>query len=52
MKWLEEIAAGNREFCEAEKSLRATVEELDLSEVEYFLKTFVPSLRLILDELG
>jgi len=52
MKCLEEIAAGNREFSKAEESLRATVEKLNLPEVEYFLETFVPSFRLTLDELG
>ncbi|HEY3101846.1 MAG TPA: 5'-deoxynucleotidase, partial [Methylomirabilota bacterium] len=43
LKCLEEIAAGNQEFSKAEKSLRATVERLDLPEVRYFLETFVPS---------
>lgn len=52
IKCLEEMAAGNREFSKAEESLRATVEELNLPEVEYFLETFVPSFRLTLDELG
>jgi len=45
MKWLEEIAVENREFSKAEKPLRATVEDLDLSEVEYFMKTFAPRLH-------
>jgi 5'-deoxynucleotidase len=52
MKCLEEIAAGNREFSKAEEALRATVYKINLPEVEYFLKTFVPSFRLTLDELG
>jgi len=52
MKCLEESAAGNREFSEAEKALRRTVEEIELPEVDYFLDTFVPSFRLTLDELG
>ncbi len=52
MKCLEETAAGNREFSKAEQSLRATVEEIDLSEVKYFMEAFVPSSRLTLDELG
>ena len=51
LKCLEEIGAGNREFAKAEKALRASVEELDLPEVRYFLDTFVPSFRLTLDEL-
>jgi len=51
LKCLEEIGAGNQEFAKAEKALRASVEELDLPEVRYFLDTFVPSFRLTVDEL-
>jgi 5'-deoxynucleotidase len=51
LKCLEEIGAGNQEFAKAEKALRASVEELDLPEVRYFLDTFVPSFRLTLDDL-
>jgi 5'-deoxynucleotidase len=51
IKCLEEISAGNREFTEAEKALRRSVERSDLPEVRYFLDTFVPSFRLTLDEL-
>ena len=50
-KCLEEIAAGNPEFVRAEKTLRATVEAIDLPEVRYFVETFVPGFRLTLDEL-
>ena len=52
LKCLEETGAGNPEFAQAEKSLRASVEGLDLPEVRYFLETFVPSFRLTLDELN
>jgi len=52
MKCLEELAAGNHEFSKAEKTLRASVEALALPEVRYFLETFVPSMKLTLDELG
>jgi 5'-deoxynucleotidase len=51
IKCLEETGAGNREFAEAEKVLRKSVESVDLPEVRYFLATFVPSFRLTLDEL-
>lgn len=51
IKCLEEIGAGNREFSKAEKALRASVEEIDLPEVRYFLDTFVRSFLLTLDEL-
>ncbi|MBI1736303.1 MAG: 5'-deoxynucleotidase [Candidatus Rokubacteria bacterium] len=52
VKCLEEIAAGNPEFARAEKTLRATVETIELPEVRYFLDTFTPSFRLTLDDLG
>jgi len=52
LKCLEELAAGNHEFSKAEKTLRQSVEALDLPEVRYFLETFAPSFRLTLDELG
>lgn len=52
MKCLEEVGVGNKEFAHAEKTLRATVEQSDLPEVRYFLDTFVPSLKLTLDELN
>ena len=52
IKCLEEVGVGNKEFTHAEKTLRATVEQSDLPEVRYFLDTFVPSLKLTLDELN
>jgi len=54
IKCLEETAAGNKEFHQAEQSLRETTEALarELPEVRYFLDTFVPSFMLTLDELG
>jgi len=52
IKCLEEAVSGNREFSKAEESLRAAVEAIQLPEVEYFLKTFIPSFRLTLDELS
>jgi 5'-deoxynucleotidase len=52
VKSLEEIAAGNGEFVQAEKALRATVDAIELPEVAYFMTTFAPSFRLTLDELA
>jgi 5'-deoxynucleotidase len=51
MKCLEELTVGNREFAEAEKTLRRTIEAVDLPEVRYFVETFLPSFRLTLDDL-
>ena len=52
MRCLAEVSLGNKEFSQAEKTLRATVESSDLPEVRYFLDTFVPSFKLTLDELN
>lgn len=52
IKCLEELRAGNREFVDAERTLRAAVEGVELPEVGWFLQRFVPSFELTLDELG
>ena len=51
LKCLEETATGNQEFSQAEQTLKASVENLNLPEVNYFLETFVPSFKLTLDDL-
>ena len=52
LKCLEEKRAGNREFSKAEIAIQKTIEKLDLPEVDYFMRTFVPSFSLTLDELN
>ncbi len=52
LKCLQEIGTGNQEFARAERTLRRAVEETDLPEVRYFLRVFVPSFRLNLDDLA
>ena len=52
LKCLQELGTGNQEFLSAERTLRAAVEQTDLAEVRYFLKVFVPSFRLQLDDLS
>lgn len=52
IKCLEELRTGNREFVEAATTLRAAVQALPQPEVAYFVRTFVPSFELTLDELG
>ncbi len=51
-KCLEELAAGNREFVSAERSLKAAVQELDMPEARWFVEVFLPSFRLNLDQLS
>lgn len=50
IKCTEEINMGNREFAEAEKTIRAAIAELSCPEADIFLKEFMPSFSLSLDE--
>jgi 5'-deoxynucleotidase len=52
LKCLEELKAGNQEFAKAEKAVKATITELKLPEVDYFMETYIPSMTLTLDELN
>lgn len=52
LKCIEEKRAGNREFEAAGESIRRSLEEIDLPEVQDFLRMFVPSFELSLDELN
>lgn len=52
LKCVEELRAGNLEFGDAAKTLRAAVHAIDRPEVRYFLTTFAPSFELTLDELN
>jgi 5'-deoxynucleotidase len=53
IKCLEEEAAGNHEFSGAKKTIEAKVQALSVRpEVDYFVKNFVPSFSLSLDEMS
>lgn len=53
IKCLEEAAAGNHEFSGAKKTIEAKVQALkSRPEVDYFVKNFVPSFSLSLDEMS
>ena len=52
LKCIEEKRAGNREFEAAGESIRRSLEEIDLPEVQEFLELFLPSFELSLDELN
>ncbi len=52
IKCLEEIASGNREFNRAKMSLESALQEMKMKEVDYFLKNFIHSFSLSLDELS
>lgn len=51
LKCVEERNAGNREFCEAEKSITKTLKKLDCEEAEIFIKEFVPSFEKTIDQI-
>lgn len=51
IKCLQERRAGNLEFLQAEKTLRRSVEDMHLPEVDVFLREFLPAFCLTLDEL-
>ena len=52
VKCIEEKRAGNREFEAAGESIRRTLEEIELPEVQDFLRMFLPSFDMSLDELN
>lgn len=51
LKTLEELSAGNREFELAKKRLDKILQDYHSDEVDYFLKAYVPSFTLSLDEI-
>lgn len=51
LKCVEERNAGNREFCEAEKSITKALGKLDCEEAEIFIKEFVPSFEKTIDQM-
>lgn len=51
LKCLEELNAGNAEFKKAKASIEKDLKNLDMKEVDYFLKQIAPAYSLTLDEL-
>ncbi len=52
LKCLEEKRAGNREFDAAGESIRQSLDAIELPEVRDFIRDFLPSFELSLDELN
>ena len=50
IKCIEENEMGNREFSDAEKATRKSLDKFDMPEVKVFLEEFIPSFSLTLDE--
>ena len=51
IKCLEELKTGNLEFRLAAEQSRKKLSSLEMPEVEYFIKNFIPAFELTLDEL-
>ena len=51
IKCLEELRSGNREFAQAERTIRESLEHMELRAVAYFFEHFIPAFSLSLDEL-
>ena len=52
LKCLEELSAGNNEFLLAKTRLEKTLESRRSEEMDYFMRVFVPSFHLSLDEIS
>lgn len=50
IKCIEELKMGNREFEVAEKTIREAIKNLNCPEADIFIKEFIPSFYLSLDE--
>ena len=51
IKCITEISAGNRDFIQAEKSTRKAIKNMHLPEADIFLKEFLESFTLPLDDI-
>lgn len=51
IKCREELRAGNEEFRTAEQSTLHALKEMDMPEIDIFMKDFLPAYELTLDEL-
>ena len=51
IKCLEELRSGNNEFKLAARQTRAALDQMELPELDYFMKYFLPGFELTLDEL-
>lgn len=50
IKCVEERRSGNHDFHKAEQTIRTSIEEMKLPEADYFLKAFLPSYGLTIEE--
>lgn len=50
IKCVEEKKSGNREFTQAEQTITRNIAEMNLPEADYFMKEFLPSYSLTIEE--
>ena len=51
IKCMEELRTGNQEFATAEETTKKALREMNMPEVEIFMKEFLPAYERTLDEL-
>ena len=51
LKCLEEILSGNREFADAARQTLASLRDMNMPEIDWFLERFAPAFGLTLDGL-
>lgn len=52
IKCIEEANMGNTDFKKAEATLKKTIEDMEMEEVNYFMEKFLPSYNITLDEIN
>jgi 5'-deoxynucleotidase len=52
LKCVTELSAGNREFLVAKQQIEKSIKNLNMPEVDYFLKELAPSFEKTLDEIS
>lgn len=52
IKCLEEGRTGNTDFADAERTIKKSIDEMHLPEVDYYVEKFIPAYMLTLDESG
>lgn len=52
IKCIEEQQMGNSDFDDARKTIESALEQMNLPEVDYYIKEFLPAYKLTIDESG
>ena len=52
IKCIEEQQMGNLDFAEAKKTIEESLEDMNMPEVEYYIREFLPAYKMTIDESG